>query len=69
MSATEREKTTKPGDEKNKIRASNTYYSVAVTAEGAKKFMPKGLDESQEKRYPNCTKDKQLVRNNKKQAV
>lgn len=69
MSATEREKTTKPGDEKNKIRASNTYYSVAVTAEVAKNFMPKGLDESQEKRYPNCTKDKRLVRNNKKQAV
>lgn len=41
MSATEREKTTKPGDEKNKIRASNTYYSVAVTAEGVKKFYAK----------------------------
>lgn len=34
-----------------------------------KNFMPKGLDESQEKRHPNCTKDKQLVRNNKKQAA
>lgn len=43
MSATEREKTTKPGDEKNKIRASNTYYSVAVTAEGAKILCQKVL--------------------------
>lgn len=58
MSATEREKTTKPGDEKNKIRASNTYHSVAVTAEGAKNFMPKGLDESQKKMYSMCTKGK-----------
>ncbi len=41
MSATEREKTTKPGNEKNKIRVINTYYSVAVTAEEAEKFYAK----------------------------